>query len=109
MGKHRKYCKSRSIGNKPRKYTNRYKTLYTDGNNEATENPSNSYTSSSEQTLDNKPKQVRSIINTKKRLKNKRTITVDQETNRNLTKTISNQWFQPIQDNNSNPNISQPP
>ena len=44
----------------------------------------------SEQTPDNTPKQV-------------------QETNRNSTKPVSNQWYQPRQDNNRNHYISQPP
>ena len=60
-------------------------------------------------TSDNTPKQVRSRISKKKRLKNKSTITVDQETNRNLTKPISNQWHRSRQDNNRNHYISQPP
>ena len=41
-------------------------------------------------------------------MKNKSTITVDQETNRNVSKSISNQWFQLRQDNNINHYISQP-
>ena len=51
--------------------------LYRDGNDEETENSSDSYTSSSEETPDNTPKQVRSIISKNKILKNKITITVD--------------------------------
>ena len=34
---------------------------------------------------------------------------MDEETNRNSTKPISNQWYQPGQDNNINYYISQPP
>ena len=44
----------------------------------------------SEKTSDNTPKQV-------------------QETNRNSTKPVSNQWYQTRQDNNRNHYISQPP
>ena len=51
--------------------------LCRDGNDEETENSSDSYTSSSEETPDNTPKQVRSIISKNKILKNKITITVD--------------------------------
>ena len=58
---------------------------------------------------DNTPNQVRSRISKKKRLKNKSTITVDEETNRNSTKPIANQWYQLRQDNNINHYISQPP
>ena len=78
------------------KWTNKLpkqiQTLYTDDNNEETKNSSDSYTSSSEQTPDNTPKHFWSIISKKKRLENESTITVDQETNRNSTKPISNQW-----------------
>ena len=88
--KHRKYCKRRSIENEPIKCQKRYETLGTGGNDEETENSSDSYTSSSEETPDNTPKQVRSIISKKKRQKNKSTITEDQETKRNSTKLISN-------------------
>ena len=56
--KHRKYCKPRSIENEPIKCQNRCETLCTDGNDEETGNPSDSYTSSSEETPDNTPKQV---------------------------------------------------
>ena len=98
--KHRKYCKPRSIENEPINCQNRYETLYTDGNDEESENSSNSLTSSSEETPDNTLKQVRSRISKKKRLKNKNAITVDEETNRNSTKPIVNQWYQPRQDNN---------
>ena len=84
--KHRKYCKPRSIENEPIKCQNRYETLCTDGNDVESENSSDSFTSSSEETPDNTPKQVRSRISKKKRLKNKNTITVDEETNRNSTK-----------------------
>ena len=66
---------------------NRYETLYTDGNDE---DSSNSYTSSSEEPPDNTLKQVLSRISKTKRLKNKSTITMDEETNRNSTKLISN-------------------
>ena len=83
--------------------------MYTDGNNEKSEKSSDSFTSSSEETPDNTPKQVRSRISEKKRLKNKSTITVDEETNRNSTKPIANQWYQLRQDNNMNHFISQPP
>ena len=34
---------------------------------------------------------------------------MDEETNRNSTKSISNQWYRPRQDNNINHYISQPP
>ena len=51
--------------------------------------PTATLASSSEETPDNTPKQVRSRIIKKKRLKNKST--VDQEANRNSTKPISNQ------------------
>ena len=98
--KHRKYCKPRSIENEPINCQNRYETLYTDGNDEESENSSDSFTSSSEETPDNTPKQVRSRISKKKRLKNKSTITVNEETNRNSTKPMSNQGYQPRQDNN---------
>ena len=81
--KHRKYCKPRSIENKLINCQNRYETLYTDGNDEESENSSDSFTSSSEETPDNTPKQVRLRISQKKRLKNKSTITVNEETNRN--------------------------
>ena len=91
--KHRKYWKTRSIKNEPIKCHNRSDTLYTGGNSEETENSSDSYTSSSEETLDNTPKLVQSGISQKKRLENKSTITVDQETNNNLTKPISNQSY----------------
>ena len=84
--KHRKCCKPRSIENEPINCQNRYQTLYTDDNDEESENSSDSFTSSSEETPDNTPKQVRSRISKKKRLKNKSTITVDEETNRNSTK-----------------------
>ena len=107
--KHRKYCKPRSTENEPINCQNRYETLYKDSNDEESENSSDSYTSSSEETPDNTPKQVRSRISKKKRLKNKSTITVDEETNRNLTKPIANQWYQPRLDNNINHYISQPP
>ena len=83
--KHRKCCKPRSNENEPINCQNRYQTLYTDGNDEESENSSDSFTSSSEETPDNTPKQVRSRISKKKRLKNKSTITVDEETNRNST------------------------
>ena len=107
--KHRKYCKPKSIENEPITCQNRYETLHTDGNNEESENSSDSYTSSSEETPDNTPKQVRSRISKKKRLKNKSTITEDQEKNRSSTKPISNQWYQARQDNNINHCIIQPP
>ena len=94
------------------KWTNKLpkqiQTLYTDDNNEETKNSSDSYTSSSEQTPDNTPKHFWSIISKKKRLENESTITVDQETNRNSTKPISSQWYQPSQDNNINHYIRQP-
>ena len=51
--KNRKYCKPRSIENKPINCQNRYETLYTDGNDEESENSPDSYTSSSEETPDN--------------------------------------------------------
>ena len=98
---------TKKFENEPISCKNRYETLYTGGNDEESENSSDSYTSSSEETPDNPPKQVRSRIIKKKRLKNKST--VDQETNRNSTKPISNQWYQPRQDNNINHYISQPP
>ena len=41
------------------KCQNRNETLYTDGNDEETENSSDSYTNSSEETRDNTPKLVR--------------------------------------------------
>ena len=41
--KHRKYCKLRSIENEPINCQNRYETLYTDGNDEESENSSDSY------------------------------------------------------------------
>ena len=44
-----------------------------------------------------------------KRLKNKSTITVNEEKNRNSTKSIANQWYQLRHDNNINYYISQPP
>ena len=88
--KHRKYCKPRNLENEPVNCQNRYETLYTDGNDEESENSSYSYTSSSEETSGNTPKQVRSRLRKKKRLKNKSTITVDQEANINLAKPISN-------------------
>ena len=52
--KHRKYCKPRSIENEPVNCQNRYETLYTDGNDEESENSSDSFTSSSEETPDKK-------------------------------------------------------
>ena len=67
--------------------------MYTDGNDLESENSSESFTSSSEETPDNTPKQVRSRISKKKRLKNKKTIAADEETNRNSTRLISNQWY----------------
>ena len=85
--KPRKYCKPRSIKNEPMSCKNRYETLYTDGNDE--DSP-NSYTNSSEEPPDNTLKQVLSRISKTKRLKNKSTITMDEETNRNSTKLISN-------------------
>ena len=60
--KHRKYCKPRSIENEPIKCQNRYETLYGDVNGEEKENSFDSYSSSSEETPENTPKQVRSII-----------------------------------------------
>ena len=45
------------------------RNLYTNGNYEESENSSGSFTSSSEETPDNTPKQVRSRISKKKRLK----------------------------------------
>ena len=80
-----------------------------DGNDEETKNSSDSYISSSEETPDNTPKQVWSIISKKKRPKNESSITLYQETNRNSTKPISNQWYHPKQGNNINHYISQPP
>ena len=91
--KHRKYCKPRSIKNEPINCQNRYETLYTDDNGEESENSSDSYTSSSEETPDNTPKQVRSRISKKKRLKNKSTITEDQETNRSSIKVLHREVF----------------
>ena len=41
--KHKKYCKPRSIENEPVNCQNRYETLYTDGNDEESENSSDSY------------------------------------------------------------------
>ena len=79
-----------------------------DRNDEETEDSSNSYTSPLEETPDNTPKQVRSKISKKKKLKQKNTITVDQETNSNSTKPTSNQWYQPTQDDNINHYKSQP-
>ena len=70
---------------------------------------SDSFTSSSEETPDNTSKQVRSRISKKKRQKNKSSITVDEETSRNSTKPIADQWYRPRQDNNINHYISQPP
>ena len=67
-----------------------------------------SFTSSSEETPDNTSKQVRSRISKKKRLKNKNTITVDGETNRNSTKPIADQWYRLRQDNNVKHYTSQP-
>ena len=87
--KHGKCCKPRSIENEPINCQNRYQISYTDGNDEVSENSSDSFTSSSEETPENTPKQVRSRISKKKRLKNNSTITVDEETNRNLTKPIN--------------------
>ena len=93
--KNRKYFKQRSIENEPINYQNRYETLYTDDNDEEWENSSDSYTSSSEETPGNAPKQDRSRISKQKRLKNKSTIIVDQETNTNSTTIIrTNQWYQ---------------
>ena len=100
--KHKKYCKPRSIENEPVNCQNRYETLYTDGNDEESENSSDSY-------IRETSKQVWSRISKKKRLKNKSTITVDEKTNRSLIQLISNQWYQPRQDNNINHCISQPP
>ena len=65
--KHRKYCKPRRVENEPISCKNRYDTLYTDCNNEESENLSNSYTRSSEETPDNTPKQVRSRISKKEK------------------------------------------
>ena len=107
--KHRKYRKPRRTENETINCENRYETLYTDGNDEESEKSSDSFTSSSEETPDNTPKQVRSRISKKKRLKNKSTITVNEETNRNSTKPIANQWYQLRQDNSINHYISQPP
>ena len=106
--KHRKYCKPRSIEEEPINFQNGYETLYTNGNDDESENSSDSFTSSSEETPDNTPKQVRSRISKKKRLKNKSTINVDEEANRNSTKPIANQSYQTRQDNNKNHYISQP-
>ena len=64
--KHRKYCKASSIKNEPIKCQNRYKTLYTDGNDEESENASSSYTSSLEGTPENTPNQVRRRTSKKK-------------------------------------------
>ena len=77
--------------------------MYIDGNDEESENLSDSFTSSSEETP------FYSRISKKKQLKNKSTITVDEETNRNSTKPISNQCYQPKQNNNINHYISQAP
>ena len=88
--KHRKCCKPKSIETEPINCQKRYETLYIDCNDEETEDSSDSYTSPSEETPDNTPKQVRSKISKKKKLKKKSTITVDQETNSNSTKTTSN-------------------
>ena len=88
--KHRKYCKPKSIETEPINCQKRYEILYIDCNDEETEDSSDSYTSPSEETPDNTPKQVRSKISKKKKLKKKSTITVDQETNSNSTKTTSN-------------------
>ena len=107
--KHRKYRKPRRTENETINCENRYETLYTDGNDEESEKSSDSCTSSSEKTPDNRPKHSRSRISKKKIPKNKSSITVDEETNRNSTKPISNQWYQPRQDNNINYYISQPP
>ena len=108
--KHRKYCKPRSIENEPINCQNRYETLDIHrGNDEESENSSSSFTSSPEETPDNTPNQVRSRISKKKRLKSKSTITMDEETNRNSTKPIANQWYQLRQDNNINHYISQSP
>ena len=57
-------------------------------NDEETEISSDSYSSSSEETHDNTPNQFRSIICEKKILKDKSTITVDQETNKYSTKPV---------------------
>ena len=56
---------------------------------EETENLSDNYRRLSE-TPDNAPKQVWSIFSTKKKLKNKGAVTVDQEINRNSSKAIWN-------------------
>ena len=56
--KHRKCWKPRSIENEPINCQNIYQTLYTDGNDEDSENSSDSFTSCSEETPDNTPKQV---------------------------------------------------
>ena len=48
------------------------------------------------ETPDNTPKQVRSRISKNKKLKNKSTITEDQEINSSSTKQISNQWYQAL-------------
>ena len=42
--KNSKYCKPRKIENEPINCQNRYETLYTDGNDEESENSSDSYT-----------------------------------------------------------------
>ena len=107
--KHTKYGKPRSIENEQINCQNRYEILYTDSNDEESEKSSDSFTSSSEETPDSTPKQVRSRISKKKRLKNKRTITVNEETNRNSTKPTTNQWYELRQDNKINHYISQPP
>ena len=91
--KHRKYCKPRSIDNEPIKCQDRYETLYTDGNDEETENSSDSYTRSPEETPDSTPKQVQSRISKKKRLKNNSTITVDQEINGHCVKSVQIRSF----------------
>ena len=65
--KHRKYCKTRSI-EKPIKCQNRYATLYVNGNDDEKTyslGAFDSYTSSSEETPDNTPKQVWSLISKK--------------------------------------------
>ena len=99
-----------SIENEPinKNCQNRYETLYTDGNDGESGNSSDIFTSPSEETPDNTEKQVRSRISKKKRLKNKSTVTVNEETNRNSTKPKANQWYQPRQDD-INYYISQPP
>ena len=60
--KHRKCCKPKSIETEPINCQKRYETLYIDCNDEETEDSSDSYTSPSEETPDNTPKQVRSKI-----------------------------------------------